>query len=188
MKDTKEEGAEKPKEETFPETEGEASRSEKEEVKSSPEQESMEPARIYVQVSGAVKQPGVYELTEGSRIFEAVELAGGLTDQADEKRLNQAQPATDGQMIYVYAVGEPEDEAGKAASLEEETQQDGRVNLNTASVQQLMALPGIGQAKADGIVSYRETHGAFEKIEDIMEIEGIKEGVFAKIKDQIKVD
>ena len=168
-------------------TEERISQSAEGEAEASAGWEAAEPPRIYVQVSGAVAHPGVYELAEGSRIFEAIELAGGLTGQADQKRLNQAQPAVDGQMVYVYALGESEDEAAEASVLEEE-EQDGRVDLNTASVQQLMTLPGIGQAKAEGIVSYREAHGSFEKIEDIMEIEGIKEGVFSKIKDQIKVD
>lgn len=139
-------------------------------------------AEIYVQVSGAVVNPGVYSLPEGSRIFEAVELAGGVTEQADVKTLNQAQVLKDGQMVYVYAVGEQK--AAEQGAAEE----DGRVNLNTASAEQLMTLPGIGQSKAEAIISWREEHGAFEKIEDIMNITGIKEGVFSKIKDQIKVN
>lgn len=140
-------------------------------------------AEIYVQVSGAVVNPGVYSLPEGSRIFEAVELAGGVTEQADVKSLNQAQVLKDGQMIYVYAVGEQ-----KAAEQGAAEEDDDRVNLNTASAEQLMTLPGIGQSKAEAIVSWREEHGAFEKTEDIMNITGIKEGVFSKIKDRIKVN
>ncbi|MCI8282860.1 MAG: ComEA family DNA-binding protein [Lachnospiraceae bacterium] len=141
-------------------------------------------SQLYVQVSGAVHNPGVYELPQGSRVFEAVAMAGGLTDAADGRLLNQAQPLSDGQMIYVYAQGEVQEEMAAQDTREE----DGRVNLNTASLEQLMGLPGIGQAKAEGILAYRKTHGAFGKIEDVMEIEGIKEGVFSKIKDRIKVD
>lgn len=147
---------------------------------------------VFVQVSGAVQNPGVYEVAAGSRIFEAVALAGGLTEEADLRLLNQALPVEDGQMIYVYARGEAPAEAlpndGEAGNQSAGSKADERINLNTASVEQLMTLPGIGQAKAEYIVSYREKHGAFEKIEDIMEIEGIKEGVFSKIEDRIKVD
>lgn len=142
-------------------------------------------SRIYVQVSGAVYKPGVYELSEGSRVFEAIALAGGVTEEADERLLNQAQPLSDGQMLYVYAEGEaPEETVPREAQAPE----DGRVNLNTASLEQLMELPGIGQAKAESILAFRKARGAFAKIEDVMEIEGIKEGVFSKIKDRIKVD
>lgn len=158
---------------------------EKEEAEAEGKEASLnqEPSRIYVQVSGAVGKPGVYELSEGSRVFEAIALAGGLTDQANGRLLNQAAPLSDGQMIYVYAQGEePEETAAQ------DTKEDGRVNLNTASLEELLGLPGIGQAKAEGILAYRETHGGFGRIEDVMEIEGIKEGVFSKIKDRIKVD
>ena len=140
-------------------------------------------SKIYIQVAGAVESPGVYILPEGSRIFEAVELAGGVTKLADTRTLNQAEILKDGQMIYVYTIGEVELEAQKATETA-----DGRINLNTASMEQLMTLPGIGQSKAEAIVSFREENGAFEKIEDIMNITGIKEGVFSKIKDRIKVN
>ena len=158
------------------------------------DQESSPPETeaVYVQVSGAVRNPGVYQVTAGSRIFEAVALAGGVTEEADLRLLNQALPVKDGQMIYVYARGETPVESLPESGPEENQNAgsgaDGKVNLNTASVEQLMTLPGIGQAKAEYIVSYREEHGAFEKIEDIMKIEGIKEGVFSKIEDRIKVD
>lgn len=137
--------------------------------------------KIYVQVSGAVVKPGVYELVEGSRVFEAIEMAGGLTRQADAAQINQVQVLNDGQMIYVM-------EQGEAANSNEGQQDDGKVNLNTATVEQLMTLPGIGQAKAQSIIAWREENGSFAEIEDLMEIEGIKEGVFSKIKDSIKVN
>lgn len=146
--------------------------------------EEMEPEPIYVQVGGAVVSPGVYQLPQGSRIFEAVEKAGGTSETADLNSLNQAQLLQDGQLVYVYAQGEWEDQTAREAV----TEDDGRVNLNTASAQELMTLPGIGQSKAESIISYREKNGAFERVEDIMNIEGIKEGVFSKIEDQIKVN
>lgn len=138
---------------------------------------------IYVQVSGAVAAPGVYQLPEGSRVFEAVELAGGMTEEADMNSLNQAQVLSDGQMIYLYAVGEQQ-----AVGSSETAQKDDRLDINTATAEELMALPGIGQSKAESIIAFREEHGAFEKTEDIMNIEGIKEGVFSKLKDRIKVN
>lgn len=138
---------------------------------------------VYVHVTGAVVNPGVYQLPQGSRIFEAIALAGGVTEDADVASVNQAQIVSDGQMIYVYAIGEE-----GCGINERQSQEDGRVNLNTASVEQLMTLPGIGQAKAESIISFRETHGEFESVEDIMNIEGIKEGVFSKIEDHIKVN
>ena len=138
---------------------------------------------IYVQVSGAVKKPGVYRLPEGSRVFQALELAGGMTKEADEKSLNQAQELTDGQIVWVMT-------AEEAVSLEQPESlpnDDGRINLNTATQEELMTLPGIGEAKAKSILAWREDHGSFEQIEDIMKIEGIKEGVFSKIRDCVKV-
>lgn len=139
---------------------------------------------IYVQVSGAVVSPGVYKLPLGSRVFEAVELAGGALETADLSMLNQAQVLSDGQMVYIYAVGEQR--SGQEPGAVEPD--DGRINLNTATVQELMTLPGIGQSKAESIISWREEHGAFASVEELMNITGIKEGVFTKIKDHIKVN
>lgn len=140
---------------------------------------------IYVQVSGAVNHPGVYELPLGSRVFQALELAGGMTQEAQEKSINQAQTLEDGQMIWVPTV----EEAAALPKQEPESlaKDDGKVNLNTATKEELQTLPGIGEAKAQSIVAWREEHGSFTQIEDIMKIEGIKEGVFSKIKDSVKV-
>ena len=143
---------------------------------------------IYVQVSGAVAWPGVYELPEGSRVFEAIELAGGMTAEADAGQMNQAQTISDGEMIYVKSQGEQVEGTSEMPFSEQTQQEDGKVNLNTATEEQLMTLPGIGQAKAKSIIAWREENGNFSKIEDLMEIEGIKEGVFSKVKDSIKVD
>ena len=162
--------------------------------KSAGEQEEMEDggaktqsqpiSGIYVQVSGAVKRPGVYELPEGSRVFQALELAGGLTAEAEEAGINQAQVLADGQMIWILT---KEEAAASALQPGNQQQEDGRVNLNTASREELMDLPGIGEAKAESILSWREAHGGFAQIEDLMKIEGIKEGVFSKIKDCVRV-
>lgn len=144
-----------------------------------------EKKKIYVQVNGAVKNPGVYELEEGSRIFQAVELAGGITEEADAGALNQAEMLKDGQMIRIPRYGETEEQLSQ---MEGAGQEDGRVNLNTATEAELMTLPGIGTAKAKSILAWREENGSFLQVEDLMKIEGIKKGVFSKIKDSVKVD
>lgn len=133
---------------------------------------------VCVHVCGAVKSPGVYELPVGSRICHAVELAGGFRKKADSAGLNQAELLVDGMQIYVPT---------KAESKAAEDGQSAKVNLNTASREELMTLTGIGEAKADAILAYRDKHGRFQKIEDIMNISGIKEGMFAKIEDDITV-
>jgi competence protein ComEA len=151
------------------------------EAEKTDESREKEPSDIYVQVCGAVANPGVYTLKEGSRIFEAIDLAGGLLAEGNMASLNQAQFLTDGQMIYVG------DDKEQESVKEGQSAADGLVNINTASTQELMTLPGIGEAKSASIIAWREEHGAFQKSEDIMKISGIAEGVFSKIKDKIKV-
>ncbi len=159
-----------------------------------PEQEK-ESETIYVQVTGAVRAPGVYEMTEGSRVFEAVQKAGGMTDEAAADCINQAVEVTDGDMIVLYTRREWEQiKAGQTAvatggeGLGAILQaDDGKVNINTADVTQLCSIPGIGESRAQSIVTYREQNGSFESVEDIMKVSGIKDGLFQKIKDKIKV-
>ncbi len=139
--------------------------------------------RLTVYVCGAVQHPGVYELAEGSRVYETLALAGGVTDDASPTAVNQAQLLTDGEMIEILTV----DEAMERETAQE-TESDGRVNINTADAEELKTLPGIGEAKADSIIAYREKNGAFAAIGDIKNIEGIKDGVFAKLEDHIKVE
>lgn len=139
-------------------------------------------ASIWVYVCGEVRDPGVYELPEGSRITDAVEAAGGMTGDAAETYLNLAETLSDGQKIEVPSVE-------MAEALEEAAAQDtsGLVNLNRATEAELMTLSGIGESKAKEIIRYRESRGGFQKPEDLMNIPGIKEGVFNKIRDQITV-
>lgn len=141
----------------------------------------------FVQVCGAVNAPGVYEMEPGSRVCHAIERAGGLRDDAWDRDLNQAQPLEDGQKIYVATVEEAQAADAAAGSGEQTAQETGKINLNTADAAALMTLPGIGQSKADLIISYREEHGRFSAPEDIMKIQGIKEGVYQKIADRITV-
>lgn len=147
----------------------------------------------YVYVCGAVAEPGVYMLPENSRIYEAVAMAGGLADGADWGYVNQAAILTDGQMIKIptkeeTASGSFAGNEGQTAGMREQDSDDGRIDLNHASVETLMTLPGIGQAKAESIAAYREKSGGFSSVEELMSVDGIKEGVFNRIKDCIKVN
>ena len=149
---------------------------------------------VFVYVCGYVASPGVYELPSGSRVCDAITAAGGEKKSADAESLNQAEPVTDGMRVYVpskkesvhSAAQQPEGNAG-ASSGSAETNGNAAVNLNTATKEELMTLTGIGESKAQSILDYRQTNGSFTKIEDVMKIRGIKEGVFDKIKDQITV-
>lgn len=136
---------------------------------------------ILVYVCGQVVNPGVYALEKDARVYQAIEAAGGFLPEADSLALNQAEKLYDGQKLYVPAFGEE-------IKTEETKAEDGLININTASVEQLTTLPGIGLAKAESIIAYREANGSFETIEEIMKVEGIKEGVYNKIKDFIKAD
>lgn len=133
---------------------------------------------LYVYVCGEVEEPGVYPLEPGARVCDALELAGGVTRQGKPEALDQATCVVDGQTIYVPSIYE---------QMEGTNLDDGLVDINTADKELLMTLPGIGESKAELIVEYREEHGAFESIEDLMNIPGIKEGVYNKIKDSVKV-
>lgn len=164
-------------------------------------------ATLVVHICGAVSAPGVYELPAGSRIIDAVEAGGGFLPEADEACCNLAEEIVDGCQIYIMtktescADGQTEKKAGIQTSPDSDVQttdrnvrsnsapalDSGLVNLNTADVAALMTLPGIGESRAKAIISYREQHGAFAKIEDIMKISGIKQAAFSKIKDKITV-
>lgn len=141
-----------------------------------------EPIKIYVHICGEVNNPGVYELTQGSRIFEAVEAAGGFTEEAAQASLNLAQVVSDEEQIVILT----QEEAEEKARLERE-QEAGIVNLNTASKEQLMTLTGIGESRAEDIIRYRQESGGFQTIEEIMNVPGIKESTYLKIKDSITV-
>lgn len=156
---------------------------------------------IYVHICGAVQKPGVYPIQNGARISDLIKLAGGLRNDAAGDYMNQAKKVSDGQRIYVPTIdemadlsinqiidGEQSSDSDKSqdSSQQTETNSD-RININTADVQALMTIPGIGQAKATSIIDYRTQNGNFTKPEDIMKISGIKEGLFRKIEPYIIV-
>ena len=141
-----------------------------------------EAALCFVHICGEVKEPGVYELPEGSRLFEAVEAAGGFTKEASEESLNLAGLISDGMQIVIRS---KEEAASSAAAANE--QAAGLININQASKEQLMTLPGIGESRAEDIIRYREQSGGFQTIEEIMKVSGIKDAAFQKIKERIVV-
>ena len=151
---------------------------------------------IRVYVCGAVVRSGVYELEEGARVADALETAGGFSQDADREWVNLARTVADGERVAFYTL-EQTDKMKEQGILCEEGQNlssdrknasgSGLVNLNTATKEELMTLPGIGESRAMAIVNYREQQGSFQNIEEIMQIQGIKESVFATIRDLITV-
>lgn len=167
----------------------------------------MQQAMIYVDVCGAVANPGVFQLAAGSRVFQAIEAAGGYLPEAAQTCVNRAGVLTDGQQLYILTQEEMERQGldpaeivkasdgqmngsagtGQNTGMTAQVQQDNRININTADEAQLTTLTGIGATRAQAIIAYREENGPFAAIEDIMNVQGIKEGTFAKIKDEIVV-
>lgn len=141
---------------------------------------------VAVYICGAVKMPGVYEFPEGTRIDEVIQAAGGMTAHAQQEYLNQAQVIVDGEKIYLPTMDEVA-QGDFIIDSSSSSQDNGKINLNTASKEQLMTLTGVGEAKAQSILSYREQNGFFSEIEDIMKISGIKDAVFQTIKEAICV-
>ena len=139
---------------------------------------------IYVHICGAVINPGVYQVPAGTRVYQALELAGGSSNDAYLSGINLADKLADGQKVYIPAEGE---NAEGILSIDSGDVQSVMININTASEAELMTLPGIGQSRAKDIINYRVKNGLFESIDDIMKVSGIKEAAFEKIKDLIKV-
>jgi competence protein ComEA len=144
-------------------------------------------APLVVQVLGAVPRPGVYEFPEGSRVRDAIDAAGGLLTDADVSAMNLAAPLQDGQQLEIPltggAVGTPPPEAPATQA----PNAGDLVNINTATLDQLDALPGIGPTTAQKIIDYRNLHGPFQKIEDIMNVSGIGPATFDKLKSLISI-
>lgn len=138
--------------------------------------------KIYIHVCGQVKKAGVYKFSSVPRVIDAVKAAGGFTSKADRTSINLAEKIEDGTQLLILSK-----KASQKKKTEKNASQSGKVNLNKASQEELMTLNGIGESKALQILSYREENGRFRKIEDIMNISGIKEGIFNKIKNQIEV-
>ncbi|WP_195852397.1 helix-hairpin-helix domain-containing protein [Aerococcus urinae] len=153
---------------------------------------------IYVDVKGAVKSPGLYQVQAGDRVLDAIDLAGGLNDQADSKRINLSQRLQDQMVVYVPALDEEvgaDDLMAITPALSEDGPTAGssqgdsqKININTADASQLQEISGIGEKKVADIIQYRESKGSFQTIEEITEVSGIGDKTFEKIKEQITVN
>ena len=154
---------------------------------SQPEMPSNE---IVIHIAGAVENPGVYTLTEGQRVEDALQKAG-IADNADADALNRAAVLFDGQKIVVPFQAERNMETGiepvRTDDTVSQTSENERININTANITQLMALPGIGEVKASAIIRYRQEHGGFQNIDEVLLVNGIGSGIYAQIAGQICV-
>ncbi|AMB98999.1 hypothetical protein AWM75_02845 [Aerococcus urinaehominis] len=157
-------------------------------------------ALSYVDVKGAVKAPGIYRVEAGMRVQDAVDLAGGLTEQADSQRVNLAQLLTDQMVVFIPSQGQeevpammtvtndPSSPGGQAATVGGSgPSQTNLININTADASQLQEISGIGEKKAADIIAHRETKGAFQSVDDLTQVSGIGEKTLAKIRDQVTV-
>ncbi|MGD6898980.1 helix-hairpin-helix domain-containing protein [Bacillus infantis] len=146
------------------------------------------PPVIKVDVKGSVRKPGLYEAADGERVADLIQKAGGLTEKADETRINFAQRVGDEMVIYVPEEGEELSGATEPAqAISAASGEGGMVNINSAGSEELQDIPGIGPSKAAAIIEYRETEGPFQSLEDLMQISGIGEKTFEKLKTYIKL-
>ncbi|MDS5859477.1 helix-hairpin-helix domain-containing protein [Streptococcus pneumoniae] len=151
-------------------------------------EEPLEQDLITVDVKGAVKSPGIYDLPVGSRVNDAVQKAGGLTEQADSKSLNLAQKVSDEALVYVLTKGEElaSQQAGSGAP--SSTSKDKKVNLNRASLEELKQVKGLGGKRAQDIIDHRETNGKFKSVDELKKVSGIGAKTIEKLKDYVTVD
>lgn len=149
--------------------------------------------KIMVDVKGAVRQAGVYELPVGSRVYDAVQKAGGMTDEANSQSVNLAQKLEDESIVYVAKNGEevaPVASASASAGTTggEKQSKDGKVNLNTATEAELQTISGIGQKRAQDIIAYREEKGKFQSVDELKNVSGIGQKTLEKLKEHVTVD
>ena len=158
------------------------------EVRKEEKEESLEQELITVDVKGAVKLPGIYDLPVGSRVHDAVQRAGGLTEEADSKSLNLAQKVSDEALVYVPTKGEEAASQQTASGTPPSTSKDKKVNLNKASLEELKQVKGLGGKRAQDIIDYRETNGKFKSVDELKKVSGIGAKTIEKLKDYVTVD
>ena len=141
-------------------------------------------AVIFVDIKGAVKNPGVYQMKSGDRVKDALDAAGGLTGEADSQKVNLAQRVEDQMVIVVPKVGEEATEIPSGVT-SKEAAKDGKVNINTATVEELKTLKGVGEKKAEAIIEYRKKNGSFKTKEDLMKVRGIGKKLFESFQERI---
>ena len=139
---------------------------------------------IFVDIKGEVKNPGVYQMKVGDRVKDALDAAGGLTDEADSQKVNLAQRVEDQMVIVVPKVGEEVTEI-PAGVMSQEAAKEGKVNINTATVEELKTLKGVGEKKAEAIIEYRKKNGSFKTKEDLMKVRGIGKKLFESFQERI---
>ena len=139
---------------------------------------------IFVDIKGAVKKPGVYQMKVGDRVKDALDAAGGLTVEADSQKVNLAQRVEDQMVIVVPKVGEEAEEI-PAGETRKEATKEGKVNINTATVEELKTLKGVGEKKAEAIIEYRKKNGSFKTKEDLMKVRGIGKKLFESFEERI---
>ena len=139
---------------------------------------------IFVDIKGAVKNPGVYQMKVGDRVKDALEAAGGLTEEADSQKVNLAKRLEDQMVIVVPKVGEEAEEI-PAGETRKEATKEGKVNINTATVEELKTLKGVGEKKAEAIIEYRKKNGSFKTKEDLMKVRGIGKKLFEAFQERI---
>ena len=150
--------------------------------------ESVEQDLITVDVKGAVKSPGIYDLPVGSRVNDAVQKAGGLTEQADSKSLNLAQKVSDEALVYVPTKGEESASQQAGSGTASSTNKEKKINLNKASLEELKQVKGLGGKRAQDIIDHRETNGKFKSVEELKKVSGIGAKTIEKLKDYVTVD
>ena len=167
-----------------------SSKTEKSEQRSESDQGDKSEEMVTVDVKGAVKKPGVYQLKSSSRVHDALLKAGGMTDEADLKSINQAQKLVDEAVVYVAKVGENVVDVTTNTSASTATSQAkaGLVNLNTATEADFQTISGIGQKRAQDIIAYREANGKFKSVDDLKNVTGIGAKTLEKLKEYVTVD
>ena len=158
------------------------------EVKKEAKEESVEQDLITVDVKGAVKSPGIYDLPVGSRVHDAVQKAGGLTEEADSKSLNLAQKISDEALVYVPTKGEEVASQQAASGTSPSTSKEKKVNLNKASLEELKQVKGLGGKRAQDIIDHREANGKFKSVDELKKVSGIGAKTIEKLKDYVTVD
>lgn len=140
----------------------------------------------YVDIKGCVKYPGVYKMAKGTRVKDVIELAGGLNEDSDTTNINLAKKVEDEMVIYINSISD-NNSSNVSNNFNNSNYNNGLININKATIDELMTLSGIGEAKAKSIITYRENNGNFETIEDITKVSGIGQALYEKIKDYITV-